>query len=99
MQVSNEASLRLYKYVNRRPHLAVNETLKKLRFRNVHLALPDPGLLALHAVCARVAHMSGAAEYFHKLEWDSEDTTVLSEDSLPLLDNLLSPFAVSITVH
>lgn len=26
--------------------------------------LPSPQLLALHAVCARVAHMSGAAEYF-----------------------------------
>ncbi|KAF8549144.1 hypothetical protein OG21DRAFT_1421787, partial [Imleria badia] len=28
---------------------------------------PDPLLLALHATCARVAHMSGAAEFFDRL--------------------------------
>lgn len=57
---------------------------------------PDPQLLALHATCARVAHMSSAAEFFDKLEWDAEETKVLASDgsSALLLDNLISPFAV-----
>jgi hypothetical protein len=48
------------------------------------VVLPDSGLLALHA-CARVAHMSGAAEYFNDLDWDSEsdgeETSILTEDN------------------
>ena len=58
------------------------------------LALPDPRLLALHATCARVAHMSGAAEAFEKVERDLEDTMVLAKDgsSARLLDHLLAPF-------
>ena len=57
---------------------------------------PDPQLLALHGTCARVAHMSGAAEYFDKLDWDREETKVLASDgsSALLLSNLISPFAV-----
>jgi len=39
---------------------------------------PDPQLLALHAMCARVAHMSGAAEFFDWLEWDAEETNVIA---------------------
>ncbi|KAJ7805948.1 hypothetical protein B0H14DRAFT_3882618 [Mycena olivaceomarginata] len=42
--------------------------------------LPDPRLLALHAVCARVAHMSGAAEVLDKFDRDVEDVQVLAED-------------------
>ncbi|KAG6371800.1 hypothetical protein JVT61DRAFT_9155 [Boletus reticuloceps] len=34
---------------------------------------PHPSLLALHATCARVAHMSGAAEFFDHIEWDAEE--------------------------
>lgn len=83
-----------YANVNRRPHFVENEMLKQSRFKDVHLALPDPSLLALHAVCARVAHMSGTAEYFYKLERETEDTMAVSEDSLHLLNNLLSPFTV-----
>jgi hypothetical protein len=58
--------------------------------------LPDPFLLALHAMCARVAHMSGAAEFFDQVEWDAEETRVLALDgsSSTLLDHLLTPFAV-----
>ncbi|KAE9399992.1 hypothetical protein BT96DRAFT_993448 [Gymnopus androsaceus JB14] len=94
VQVSRDRILTGYTNVNRRPHFTVNEAFKKPRFKDVLLELPDPGLLALHAVCARVAHMSGAAEYFHELERDAEDTMVVTEDSLHLLNNLLSPFAV-----
>ncbi|KAF9063258.1 hypothetical protein BDP27DRAFT_1335410 [Rhodocollybia butyracea] len=82
--------LSLFARVNRRPHFMVNEELKNCL---------TPVLLALHAVCARVAHMSGAAEYFDELERDKEDTLVVTEESLPLLNNLLSPFAVQISVH
>jgi len=57
---------------------------------------PDPHLLALHATCARVAHMSGAAEFLDQLQWDAEETKVLAFDgsSADLLSNLISPFAV-----
>jgi len=57
---------------------------------------PDPYLLALRATCARVAHMSGAAEFFQWLEWDAEETNVLASDgsSASLLSSLVSPFAV-----
>ncbi|KAJ3900995.1 hypothetical protein F5879DRAFT_808126, partial [Lentinula edodes] len=59
--------LSLFANVDQRPHFIVNEELKKPNFGNVHLELPDSSLLALHAVCARVAHISGAAEYFDEL--------------------------------
>jgi len=57
---------------------------------------PDPQLLALHAACARVAHMSGAAEFFDELERDVEETEVLAFDgsSARLLSNLMSPHAL-----
>lgn len=59
---------------------------------NLTPALPDPDLIALHAVCARVAHMSGAAEYIDMLERDAEETTVLASDgsSAYLLHGLLN---------
>jgi len=40
--------------------------------------------------------MSGAAEFFDKLEWDAEETEVLASDgsSAQLLSNLLSPHAL-----
>jgi len=64
--------------------------------RHQNLCLPDPRLLALHAACARVAHMSGAAEAFDEFERDIEDTSVLAFDgsSARLLDHCLTPFAV-----
>ncbi|EKM54945.1 uncharacterized protein PHACADRAFT_94763 [Phanerochaete carnosa HHB-10118-sp] len=44
------------------------------------LPLPDPRLLAIHAACARVNHMSGVAEYADKSDRDAEDMRVLAED-------------------
>ena len=44
------------------------------------LPLPDPALLALHAACAKTAHMSGAAEFFDALDWEDEDSAVLASD-------------------
>ncbi|KAF9643148.1 hypothetical protein BDM02DRAFT_3104817 [Thelephora ganbajun] len=57
---------------------------------------PDPQLLALHATCARVAHMSGAAEFLDELERKAEETNVLAFDgsSAYLLSSLMSPYAV-----
>jgi len=44
------------------------------------MALPDPRYLALHAACARIAHVSGAAAYIDALREEWEETTVLSSD-------------------
>ena len=53
---------------------------------------PDPQLLALHAECTRVAHMSDAAKFLDQLQWDGEETNVLAFDgsSAGLLSNLIS---------
>ncbi|KAF4568099.1 hypothetical protein EYR36_010107 [Pleurotus pulmonarius] len=50
--------------------------------------LPSPELLALHAACAKVANLSGAAEYLDKVDRDIEENGVLKEngDSSELLD-------------
>ena len=58
------------------------------------LILPDRRILALHATCARVAHLSGAAEFLDQLAFDIEETQVLLEDgsSAELLDAMLGPF-------
>ena len=55
--------------------------------------LPDPKLLTLHAVCAWVGHMSGAAKAIGELERDAEETSVLARDgsSARLLDHLMIP--------
>jgi len=57
---------------------------------------PEPKLLALHAACARVVRMSGAAEAIDELERDVEETRVLAFDgsSARLLDHLITPFAI-----
>lgn len=61
------------------------------------LPLPDPRLLALHAVCARVAHMSGAAEALDDFDRDVEETSVLARDgaSAHLLNMMLSPLSAA----
>ncbi|KAJ7643827.1 hypothetical protein FB45DRAFT_282536 [Roridomyces roridus] len=58
----------------------------------LELPLPDPRLLALHAVCVRVAHMSGAAEALDEFDRDMEETSVLAEDgaSAHLLNMIFS---------
>jgi hypothetical protein len=42
--------------------------------------LPDPRYLALHAACASMAHLSGAAEYIEKSFRKLEDTKVLASN-------------------
>ena len=45
-----------------------------------HLPVPAPELLALHATCCKVAHLSGAAEYIDKVYHDAERMGVLASD-------------------
>ncbi|KDN33842.1 hypothetical protein RSAG8_13061, partial [Rhizoctonia solani AG-8 WAC10335] len=55
------------------------------------LPLPDHRYLALHAACAKVIHMSGAAELIDSILRDTEDAQVLAQDgsSAGLFDSLL----------
>jgi hypothetical protein len=46
--------------------------------RDKKLPLPDPRYLRIHAACAKVAHLSGAAEYIDVIFRDMEDTRVLA---------------------
>lgn len=64
----------------------------------LELPLPDPRLLALHAACVRVAHMSGAAQTLDELDRDFESTSVLAPDgaSAHLLYMKLSPYVSAI---
>ncbi|KAL5638589.1 hypothetical protein ACGC1H_005304 [Rhizoctonia solani] len=56
------------------------------------LPLPDRHYLALHAACARVAHLSGATEAIGSISNEVEHRGVLSEDgsSAELLEYFLS---------
>ena len=57
---------------------------------------PDPQLLALHATCVRVVHTSGAAEFFDRLERDTEETSIIAFDdsSARRFSDLASPYSV-----
>ncbi|EUC62641.1 hypothetical protein RSOL_424570 [Rhizoctonia solani AG-3 Rhs1AP] len=59
---------------------------------NPALPLPDRRYLALHAACARVAHLSGATETIGSISNEMEHRGVLSEDgsSAVLLEHFLS---------
>ena len=61
------------------------------------LPLPDPRYLALHAACARVAHLSGAGEYIDAFHRDMETTLVLAKDgsSAKLLAEALSTVRIT----
>ncbi|KAK0207733.1 hypothetical protein IW262DRAFT_1281698, partial [Armillaria fumosa] len=47
---------------------------------NEQLPVPSAALLALHATCARVAHLSGVAEHIDKLDRDADDLAILAPD-------------------
>ncbi|KAA1472924.1 hypothetical protein DENSPDRAFT_839317 [Dentipellis sp. KUC8613] len=57
----------------------------------VRRPLPDPRYLKLHAACARIAHMSGAAQCIDQILHEEEVTKVLAFDggSSELLDHIL----------
>jgi len=60
---------------------------------NKRARLPNRQLLALHAVCARVAHLSGAFQVIDELE-DVEETSARTFDGsfAHLLDHPIAPF-------
>ena len=60
--------------------------------------LPSRDLIGLRAACARVAHMSGAAEQIDQSYRDEEDTTVMANDGSTgdLLSSLLNARAIAI---
>lgn len=43
--------------------------------------VPNRELIALHAMCAKVAYMSGAGAYVEDLDQNAEDLGVLENDS------------------
>ncbi|KAF7976475.1 hypothetical protein HWV62_6743 [Athelia sp. TMB] len=47
---------------------------------NHNIPAPDPRYLKLHAACAQIAHLSGAAEYISSVERELEETGVLATD-------------------
>ncbi|EFI27089.1 hypothetical protein CC1G_15218 [Coprinopsis cinerea okayama7 len=68
---------------------------KTVRFESSdpeRLPLPNPRCLEIHAACAKVAHLSGAAEYLENVLRGYEETRVLAEDgtSAELLSHLLT---------
>ena len=46
----------------------------------VNLPVPSPNYLALHAACAKVAHLSGAAEYIDAVWSEMEEALFLAEN-------------------
>ncbi|KAJ3891725.1 hypothetical protein GG344DRAFT_29271, partial [Lentinula edodes] len=44
------------------------------------IPLSDPALLAIHATCAKMAHLSGAGKYIDRVQIDFDRLEVLAED-------------------
>lgn len=44
------------------------------------LPVPSPAYLAIHAACAKAAHLSGAAKYIDKFYRDMDDSKILARD-------------------
>ena len=65
------------------------------------LPLPSPEYLQIHAACAKVAHLSGAAEHMDKILRELEDIRVLSKDgaSAEALEYALFPLTRGVEVH
>ncbi|KAG8938888.1 hypothetical protein FRC04_007344 [Tulasnella sp. 424] len=51
-----------------------------LRSTNSSIALPRSDYLRIHAACAKIAHLSGAAEYFQTILKEWEERPVLASD-------------------
>ncbi|KAK7030885.1 hypothetical protein VNI00_013995 [Paramarasmius palmivorus] len=65
---------------------------KKITFQSTpDLPAPSPELLALHAACATVAHLSGAGAYIDELDEDTDSLPVLTHDgqSSEILNNAI----------
>lgn len=61
------------------PHLKSRITFQPCEVNGVVIPPPHPRLLALHAACAGIANMSGAAEYIEETLRDTEPIAVMTE--------------------
>ena len=61
------------------------------------LPLPKPAYLHIHAMCAKVAHLSGASEYIERVLRDLEEICVLAEDGAS--SHLLNEAILSSAIH
>ncbi|KAF8518827.1 hypothetical protein BU17DRAFT_76064 [Hysterangium stoloniferum] len=92
-----------YKVKFRFPAVNVdNRDPKLIVFESMHnnLPLPSPTYLEIHAACAKVCHLSGAAEYIDKYEREMEDIKVLSNDgtSADILHHALQSLSSEVSV-
>lgn len=55
------------------------------------LEMPNPDLLDLHATCAKVANLSGAADHFDEIDRGMDNITVLATDGsgIDVLDHAI----------
>ncbi|KAF8120382.1 hypothetical protein EV363DRAFT_1190685, partial [Boletus edulis] len=60
-------------FTSKSSRLCIDSFVVDFSSKDEQLPPPHPLLLALHATCARVAHMSGATEFFDQIEWDAEE--------------------------
>ncbi|KAF8130726.1 hypothetical protein EV363DRAFT_1450500 [Boletus edulis] len=60
-------------FMSKSSRLCIDSFVVDFSSKDEQLTPPHPSLLALHATCARVAHMSGATEFFDQIEWDAEE--------------------------
>ncbi|KAI0809025.1 hypothetical protein BC629DRAFT_1081455 [Irpex lacteus] len=61
------------------PHLKRPVTFQECKVNGIVIPPPHPKLFALHAACARIANMSGAAEYIEDTFWDPAPIAVMTE--------------------
>ncbi|KAF8447183.1 hypothetical protein L210DRAFT_3641146 [Boletus edulis BED1] len=87
-----EATASFVKWFGRKPFTgSVREPVQFSTWDPENLPVPARELLALHATCCKVAHLSGAAEYIDEIYRDADELVVLSTDgtSAAILDYLL----------
>jgi len=62
---------------------------------------PSPEYLKIHAACAKITHLSGAAERIDEILKDFENTRVLSENgaSAHVLQDALVPLSHEVLVN
>jgi len=63
-----------------RPHSLMPRFVTFSTTDPAHLPVPAPELLALHATCCKVAHLSGANEYINNILSDAQEMSVLASD-------------------
>ena len=79
------------KWFDPKPHPNVHQFITFSTSDPENLPVPACELLALHATCCMVAHLSGAAEYIDKIYRGADELSVLSADgtSGDILDHVL----------